>query len=928
MAKIRVRDMAKQMGIPAKDLVFKLQSLGVQIESEDAAVDHAAIIGALSGRQAVRPRAVIMRDEKAVSEPQREARARKVRPPRPIVKPTRPVAPPKEAPSSPAPTDQAPAEGPVIQEFIEAAEAEAKERAAQEAAEAEARKKAPKTPVVKKPVRITPPRQPDRPTPSEAPAVADRGRTGPTGPRARAMTRPRPDYGDQRPAQRPAQRPSSRSGERPSSRPGERPSSRPGERPASRVARPQRSAPLYPGEPQPVPTSAPTARRRKESEGDRIEKKQQHAGRRRRSAEARRETDESLFHKGPFSARTVLEEDPEPQVPVQPSSRKDKRKQAGPVTDKGLEFEKPKEKITLSEGVTVKDLADKLNVRGGDLLTHLIKKGRILTINTPLESELALEIANELGIEAEFVTFEEAIELEEMEREGEGDVGLEPRAPVITVMGHVDHGKTSLLDAIRKTKVAEGEAGGITQHIGAYAIEQNGQKIVFLDTPGHEAFTLMRARGASATDIVVLVVAADDGVMPQTREAIDHSRAARVPVIVAINKVDKPNANVERVKQELSQNGILVEDWGGDVTSVQVSALKKTGIDELLEVIQLTAEMLELKSSPSRAARGVVLEASKEQGRGNVATVLVQDGTLRIGDHFVSGLVTGKVKAMTDDLGKRLKEAPPATPVSVMGFDELPDAGDRFIVVDEASEARTITEQRQEKKSREAGDRRGSKMSLDSLYAKMQQGEAKELNLIIKGDVQGSVEVLRDSLEKLSTEKVRVKVMHASVGAVSTNDVLLATASNGIIIGFNVRPEKNAADLAAEEGVEIRLHTIIYELIDEIKLAMAGLLEPIREEVYRGRAEVRDLFKVPKAGTIAGCYVVDGVIPRTAQIRLLRDNRVVHEGKISSLRHFKDDVSEVRQGFECGIGIERYNDVKVGDVIEAFVTEERAASLE
>jgi translation initiation factor IF-2 len=513
-----------------------------------------------------------------------------------------------------------------------------------------------------------------------------------------------------------------------------------------------------------------------------------------------------------------------------------------------------------------------------------------------------------------------------MEKASTAGTGTVPRGPVITVMGHVDHGKTSLLDAIRNADVAAGEAGGITQHIGAYHVEKRGRKIVFLDTPGHEAFTMMRARGAKVTDIVILVVAADDGVMPQTKEAIDHARAAKVPMIVAINKIDKPNANVERVRRELADANVLVEQWGGDVVSVEVSAVKRQGIDDLLDMILLTADLLDLKANPESAAKGVVLEAEKEVGRGIVATVLIQDGTIKIGDPFFSGATYGRVRAMSDEHGERIKEAGPATPVQITGFDDVPGAGDSLQVVDDETQARMIGQMRQEK-AREAAQTKGSRMSLDQLFQRMQQGVVKELNLILKADVQGSVEVLADTMRKLSTSEVKVNVMHASVGAISTNDVLLATASDAIVVGFNVRPERSAAELADKEGVDVRLHTVIYNLVDEIKSAMVGLLDPKFQDVFQGRAEVRNTFKVPKAGLIAGCMVVDGVIPRTANVRLLRDNRVIYEGKIGSLRHFKNDVSEVRQGFECGIGIERFQDIKVGDVIEAFKVEKLEPAL-
>ena len=698
----------------------------------------------------------------------------------------------------------------------------------------------------------------------------------------------------------------------------------PGLRPAGGLGRPM------PMPPPTLPGGATTRRKKTTDEG--LEEgpvKKKPAG---KGVKKTREleVDAELFTKGPFSGTQIIAEDigpdivlPEPteeeEKPKAPSARRDTRKQAAPVSAKVLEFKKPSGKVALTEGVTVKELADKLGVKANDLMKHLLmKKGLMVSINQPLGADLALEIAKDLDIDAEMVSFETAVELEAIEKSGTR--GTTPRGPVITVMGHVDHGKTSLLDAIRETNVAAGEAGGITQHIGAYHVEKKGRKIVFLDTPGHEAFTMMRARGAKVTDIVVLVVAADDGVMPQTKEAIDHARAAKVAMIVAINKIDKPNANVDRVRRELSESGVLVEQWGGDVVSVEVSAIKKKGIDDLLDMILLTADLLDLKATPELPARGVVLEARKEVGRGIVGTVLVQDGTLKIGDPFFSGTTYGRVRAMTDERGQRIKDAGPATPVQVTGFEDVPNAGDALQVLDDETQARMIGQLRQEK-AREAAQQGSSRMSLDQLFQKMQAGTVKELNVILKGDVQGSVEVLNDTLRKLSTEQVKVNVIHASVGAISTNDVLLASASDAIVVGFNIRPERNAAELAEKEGVDIRLYTVIYNLVDEIKSAMTGLLEPRFEEKFQGRAEVRETFKVPKAGVIAGCMVVDGVIPRTASVRLLRDNRVIYEGKIGSLRHFKNDVSEVRQGFECGIGIERFQDIKIGDVIEAFRVE-------
>jgi translation initiation factor IF-2 len=597
-----------------------------------------------------------------------------------------------------------------------------------------------------------------------------------------------------------------------------------------------------------------------------------------------------------------------------------------------LTFKKapPAGTVMIGEGMTLREFAEKLGVKSRDLIKALFDRGIIANINQVIEPELAQQLAKDLGVETMVVSFEEEEQLKEEIAGNQGEVVVEgkvPRAPVVTIMGHVDHGKTSLLDSIRSSKVTESEFGGITQHIGAYHVDVNGRQVVFLDTPGHEAFTMMRARGAKVTDIVVLVVAADDGVMPQTIEAIDHARAARVPIVVAINKVDKANANLDRVKRELSDRGLMPEDWGGDTVMVPVSALKKQGIQELLEMILLTADILELKANPDIQAQGAVLEARKEVGRGVVATVLVQNGTLKVGDVFVSGATWGRVRSMSDDRGQRALKALPSTPVELSGFNDLPDAGDLLQVVEDESRARGIAEYRaQEVRSRDLNPTQG-RLSLEQLFNRIQEGDVKELPVVLKADVQGSVEVLRDALSKVSTDKVKLQVIHAGVGAISTNDVLLASASKAIIVGFNVRPERSAVELADKEQVDIRLHTVIYELIDELRKAMTGLLDPTFREVATGRAEVRDTFKVPKIGTIAGCHVVEGVIPRTAAIRLVRDNRVVFEGKIASLRRFKDDVSEVRAGFDCGIGLERFQDIKPGDFIEAHVREEVAPVL-
>jgi translation initiation factor IF-2 len=578
--------------------------------------------------------------------------------------------------------------------------------------------------------------------------------------------------------------------------------------------------------------------------------------------------------------------------------------------------------ITISEGITVKELSEKLDVKANFVIKKLVDRGIFATINQTLDAKLATDISREFGASTSTVTYEEEAMQDVQIAEEQKDLFRRP--PVVTIMGHVDHGKTSLLDAIRLANVAEKEAGGITQHIGAYHVEKNGQKIVFIDTPGHEAFTRMRARGARVTDIVVLVVAADDGVMPQTIEAIDHARAAKVPIIVAINKIDKADAQVDRIKQQLSDRGLLAEDWGGDTVMVPVSARTKQNLELLLEMILLVAEIQDLKANPTRPAMATVLEAKLDRGRGPVATVLVRNGTLRVGDNFICGTVFGRVRAMIDDRGEQTKEVGPSMPVEVLGLEELPEAGDSFQVVTDTTKAKQIVLYRSEKE-RAASLAKTGRITLEQFHKRMAAGEVKELPIILKADVGGSAEVLRDTLEKLSNDKVSIRVLRAGVGAINESDVDLAIASNAIIVGFNVRPERNATATAEQEKVDIRLHTIIYEVVDEMKKAMTGLLAPVYKEIYRGRAEIREVFRVSKVGAVAGCLVMDGTISRDSQIRILRDNIVVHTGKIGSLRRFKDDASEVRSGMECGITIENYNDIHQGDVIEAF-TMQRVAN--
>jgi len=582
-------------------------------------------------------------------------------------------------------------------------------------------------------------------------------------------------------------------------------------------------------------------------------------------------------------------------------------------------------KVTLAENVTVGEIAEKLEARTRDVIKKLMDRGVFATLNHNLDKELAEQICKDFNAEADFVTIEESVMLEAVEVNQTAK--MESRPPVITIMGHVDHGKTSLLDALRESRVTEGEAGGITQHIGAYQVELKGRKITFLDTPGHEAFTLMRARGASVTDVVILVVAADDGVMPQTLESISHTRAANVPILVAINKIDVPNADPERVKRELAEQNLLAEDWGGDTVMVEVSAKQKTNLDLLLEMIFLVSDMRQIQADPNFPAMGTVLEAKLDKGRGNVATVLVQNGTLHVGDNFIVGATYGKVRAMYNENGLRIQDAGPAMPVEVLGLQGLPMAGDPFQMLDDDNRARQIAQFRQEK-LRESAHAKSARLTLDQLHLKMTQGEMKEVPIILKADVQGSTEVLSEMLNTVGTQQVKVRTIHASVGTITEWDVLLAATSNAIIIGFNVRPEKKAAELAGREGVDIRLHTVIYDVIDEIKQAMTGVLDPVIKETYMGTAEVRDTFRIPKAGLIAGCYITAGRVSRNAYARLLRDNVVIHEGKVSSLKRFKEDTTEVKTGYECGIGIQSYNDVKVGDVIEAFVTEKVAAELD
>ncbi len=640
-------------------------------------------------------------------------------------------------------------------------------------------------------------------------------------------------------------------------------------------------------------------------------------------------------HKGRHSARPK----PGPGEKQEGNLRFPQRRGMGPAPAPVRAVPIDLKPVRVMEGSTVREFAEKLDIKPKDVVQELFQRGVMATINQTMNTDIAKEIGKFFGFEVSFGAFEDMIVESEFEITPEAMEDTEIRAPVVTVMGHVDHGKTSLLDAIRETRVAEGEAGGITQHIGAYSVQvadpdsvSKLRRIVFLDTPGHEAFTMMRARGAKVTDIVILVVAADDGVMPQTVEAIEHSKAANVPIIVAINKVDKPESNIDRVKKELADRGLLWDGWGGSTTMVEVSAKKRQNLDGLLEMVSLQADIMELKSNSKRLATGTVLEAKLDRGRGSVATVLIQNGTLKVGEPFIVGNFFGRVRALFDDRRAQLQETGPATPVEVLGLQGVPSAGDQFQVVADEVKARQISEYRQSKARIKALSNTAAR-GLDQLAAQMATGEVKELLVILKADVQGSVEVLKDTLLKLSTEKVKVRIIRAGVGAITYDDVLLASASNAtetgaatVIIGFNVRPETRADDIAKQERVDIRLHSIIYKVEEEIRNAMIGMLDATIKETILGKAEVRDVIRVPRVGSVAGSYILDGFIKRTAKARLIRNNVVIFDTSIGSLRRFKDDVSEVQQGYECGITLDRFNDFKMGDVIEAYIEEKVAAT--
>lgn len=882
---IRINDLARELEVKAKIILEYLPELGLaekkthssSLDVEVAEKVRAHFRAAAEAEEAAE-RAAVARDRAAKDAKEKQRQAAKTAPAPPVT-------------ATPAPAPGAPAAKPTVvppSEVIKPAPAEG-------AAPPAVKPAAPALQPATKPAQPAAPPPATRPPmrPAATASAASKPVAPPSRPVRMPTPPPKPMVVPGQPIAKLPMRPPMRPGGPPRPGSGQRPGGgRPGGPGRPSLRSPISSAPLPPPKVEP---GKPIFQRKPLSRG-------------RHHIDKRFEEGERKLH--PVRARPGV------------SGRR-----AAPVAQMPPPVAREPREITITEGITVRELAEKLDVRTKELLKTLLDRGVFASINQALDTQTATSLAETFNGVVSVVSFEEQAILEVAK--DEKPENLKPRGPVVTVMGHVDHGKTSLLDALRETDVAGGEAGGITQHIGASVIEAgDGRRVVFIDTPGHQAFTRMRARGAKVTDIVVLVVAADDGVMPQTQEAIDHARAAKVPIVVAVNKVDKPDAQPERVKRQLADRAALMpEQWGGDTIMVEVSAKEKKNLDRLVEMLLLVADMKELKANPDAPATGTVLESRVDRGRGPVATVLVQNGTLNTGDVFICGAVYGKVRAMFDDKGHAVKAAGPSSPVEVLGLQGVPEAGDHFQVADEAR-ARHIVDYRQGKQREASLAARSAagRVTLDQLHEQLKAGEVKELPIVIKGDVQGSVEVLNEMLPKLSTDQVKVKILHASVGAVAETDVLLASASGAIIIAFNVRPERKAAELAQHEGVEIRPHTIIYELQDEMKKALAGMLEPVFKETQLGRAEVRDTFRIKGVGTIAGCHVLDGIIKRDAEIRVVRDGVVTYTGRVSSLKRFKDDASEVRAGFECGIGVSNFNDVKVGDVLECFAVQKVAVA--
>jgi len=909
MSKKRVYELARELGIDNKELISRLEKLGIAVKSHSGTLeDHEVerVTKEFHARGAkemveeriktsvIRRRAVRVPEEEAVPEevPVEMAEAPQEKPSEKIVPPAevapvervteRPVMEAKKVPSEvekPLPTPKIPSEPPAAPPSAEISRVE-KIQPAEQAKE--------------EPVKVQPVVEPPKP-PVATKAAPGEKQPLPRGEApGRAEGRPLPPRREGRPPlpQRPA---AAGAAARPT---------------PQREAFRKPGAPTVPGHAAPSEKAAPKFDPKKKVKGP---------------EETKVGEQSPIKKKAPFKKppekkdfRSAIEEETV-ERPVKPGRWREVKK-AAPVKMKKTEITVPKaikRRIRIGETITVGDLAKKMGVKAGEVINKLIRMGLMATINQAIDFDAATLIATEFDYQVEQAGVEYDESMFRVESAAENQ---KPRAPVVTIMGHVDHGKTSLLDAIRKTRVTEGEAGGITQAIGAYRVNLKGREIVFLDTPGHEAFTAMRARGAQVTDIVVLVVAADDGVMDQTVEAINHSRVAGVPIIVAVNKIDKPEADPGRIKQALTEYNLIPEEWGGETIFSEVSAKQKIGIEELLELILLQADVLELKADPDRPARGVVIEARLDRGRGPVATVLIQEGTLHEGDAFVSKTEYGRVRAMNDDQGRRIKEAGPATPIEVIGFSRVPQASAEFYAVEDEKKARSIGEY-WIRKEREKELSATSKITLEQLFEKMKEG-VKELNVILRADVQGSLEALVDALTKLSTDDIRLKVIHGSTGAITETDVMLASASNAIIIGFNVRPDARVTELVESEGVDIKLYDIIYNVIADVRAAMEGLLEPEYREVVLGRAEVRDLFRVPKVGTVAGSFVLDGKVTRKANVKLVRDGVVVFNGKIGSLKRFKEDVKEVLSGFECGIGIDGFNDLRVGDQIEAYVNEQ------
>jgi len=906
---VRIFQLAQELNVSSQEILDALDDMGIPVKSNLAALDD-AVVAELRELFKPKPKTAVSAREEAIRRAlkEKEERERAAR-----------EAARREAERKAA-ARRAALERAARLRALEKARAEGRTISAEELARAEADVAAEAAEVEPKPAAQAPP-APEPPASAPAPEVSP----------AAPIATPEPPATEEKPAEEPAETREA------AEVPKEAPAAKPSPKPAARIAEPAEPSPPPEKQPapatpaRPAPPTAPagprlgkavvappptTAKERAELLGKRLSQLRA-AGAGRRAAPA---TPSSAALPARGQARR-------PQGGRRKKQKSQEQRQA-PRPVREAAPEPPVGEVKISEGLTIKDLAERMNRKAKDIIKKLFLEKKIMaTINHALDEDTARWIVEAFGGTPVIVGIEDEALAEALpEAEAQQDPSrLVPRPPVVTMMGHVDHGKTSLLDAIREARVAEREAGGITQHIGAYKVKQvhegTEKEIVFLDTPGHEAFTLMRARGARVTDIVVLVVAADDGVMPQTLEAIDHAKAAGVPLVVAVNKIDKPGANPDRVLQQLAEHDVLVEQFGGDVVAVFVSAKTREGLDQLLDMILLVAEMLELKADPERPASGTVLEAKLDRSRGPVATVLVQNGTLRIGDVFVVGASFGKVRALMDENGKRLREAGPATPVVVMGLEEVPQAGDTLQVFPDEHKARQIALYRQQKLREEMEARRAKLPTLELLHKQIAEKELTELPIVLKADVQGSVEALRHKLEELSTSEVKVNVIHAATGAITETDVMLAAASRAIIVGFNVRPQRGVPEAARREGVDIRLHTVIYKVTDEIRQAMLATLSPVEKEVYLGRAEVRQVFRISRIGTVAGCYVVDGVIQRDANVRLLRDHVVIHEGRIASLKRFKDDAREVRAGFECGISLEKYNDIKPGDEIEAFKIE-------